>query len=136
MVLIQNFIKSWLGCEPGATLLVYVSFDSNPSLKVFQPSSMSLRRIVSGGDVRVVVQEVVHSGPTTFAQFDDANATFVDKSLAIEAFLRERGGLHLVLRPRRCGKSYTLSMIRLSFFLIKYRHLLMQSPSGTSWSDL
>ena len=60
------------------------------------------------------------SGPSSFAQFDDANATFVDKSLAIEAFLRNPGGHHLILRLRRCGKSYTLSMIRLSSFLIKY----------------
>ena len=97
---------------------------------------MSPRRVVSGGDVRVVVQEAVYSGPSSFTQFADENATFVDKSLAIEAFLRDRGGHHLVLRPRRCGKSYTLSMIRLSFFLIKYLHLLMQSPSGSSCSDL
>ena len=81
---------------------------------------MSPRRVVSGGDVRVVVQEGIYSGPSSFTQFDDANATFVDKSLAIEAFLRNRGSHHLILRPRRCGKSYTLSMIRLSFFLIKY----------------
>ena len=81
---------------------------------------MSLRRVVSGGDVRVVVQEAISSGPSSFAQFADANATFVDKSLAIEAFLRGRGGHHLILRPRRCGKSYTLSMIRLSSFPIKY----------------
>jgi hypothetical protein len=81
---------------------------------------MSPRRVVSGGDVRVVVQEAISSGPSSFAQFADANATFVDKSLAIEAFLRGRGGHHLILRPRRCGKSYTLSMIRLSSFPIKY----------------
>ncbi|KAM6493857.1 putative AAA-ATPase domain containing protein [Amanita muscaria] len=62
---------------------------------------MSRRRVVSGGDVRVVVQEGVYSGPSSFAQFDRQNATFVDKSLAIEAFLRDRGGHHLVLRPRQ-----------------------------------
>lgn len=55
--------------------------------------------------IRVVVQEAVYSGPSSFAQFDDEITTFVDKSLAIEAFLRDRGGHHLVLRPRRCGKS-------------------------------
>ena len=81
---------------------------------------MSHRRVVSRGDVRVVVQEAISSGPSSFAHFDDANATFVDKSLAIEAFLRDRGGHHLILRPRHCGKSYTLSMIRLSSFLTKY----------------
>jgi hypothetical protein len=81
---------------------------------------MSPRRVVSGGDVRIVVQTGIYSGPASFADFDDAKATFVDKSLAIEAFLRDRGGHHLILRPRRCGKSYTLSMIRLSLFLINY----------------
>ena len=58
---------------------------------------MSGRRIVSEGDARVVVQEGVYSGPSSFTDFDDENATFVDKSLAIEAFLRDRGGHHLVL---------------------------------------
>ena len=79
-------------------------------------SSMSPRRVVGGGDVRVVVQEAISSGPSSFPQFADANATFVDKSLTIEAFLRGPGAHHLILRPRRCGKSYTLSMIRLSSF--------------------
>ena len=46
---------------------------------------MSPHRVVSG-DVRVVVQEVIYSGPSSFTHFDDANATFVDKTLAIEAF--------------------------------------------------
>ena len=81
---------------------------------------MSPRRVVSGGDVRVVVQNAICSGPSSFNQFDDANATFVDKTLAIEAFLRNRGSHHLILPPRRCGKSYTLSMIRFISFLIKY----------------
>ncbi|KAF8809619.1 DUF1703-domain-containing protein [Phlegmacium glaucopus] len=74
---------------------------------------MSSRRVVSGGDVRIVVQKNFSSGPSSFVHFRDANASFVDKSLAIEAFLREAGNHHLILRPRRCGKSYTLSMIRL-----------------------
>ena len=81
---------------------------------------MSRRRVVSGGDVRVVVQEGVYSGPSSLLNLTIKMPRFVDKSLAIEAFLRDRGGHHLVLRPRRCGKSYTLSMIRLSSFLIKY----------------
>lgn len=38
-----------------------------------------------------MVQEAVYSGPSSFAQFDDEITTFVDKSLAIEAFLRDRG---------------------------------------------
>jgi hypothetical protein len=73
---------------------------------------MISRRVVSEGDGRVVVQQEISSGPSSFVHFDDANVTFVDKSLAIEAFLRNTGSHHLVLRPRRCGKSYTLSMIR------------------------
>ncbi|KAF8909711.1 hypothetical protein CPB84DRAFT_1438611 [Gymnopilus junonius] len=85
---------------------------------------MSRRRVVSEGDVRVVVQDGVYSGPSSFAQFDRQNATYVDKSLAIKAFLRDRGGHHLILRPRRCGKSYTLSMIR--EFL---QHPLKRGPS-------
>jgi hypothetical protein len=82
--------------------------------------STSPRRVVSAGGVRVVVQRAICSDSSSFTQIDDANATFVDKSLVIEAFLRHggRGGSHLVLRPRRCGKSYTLSMIRLSFFFL------------------
>jgi len=83
---------------------------------------MSSRHVVNGGDARLVVQKKISSGPSSFVQFGDVNASFVDKSLAIEAFLREPGSHHLVLRPRRCGKSYTLSMIRLSSFLIKYFH--------------
>jgi hypothetical protein len=78
---------------------------------------MSPRRVVSEGNVRVVVQEQISSGPSEFAHFIDA--TFVDKTLAIEAFLRDGESHHLVLRPRRCGKSYTLSMIQLSIFLVK-----------------
>ena len=75
------------------------------SYKNFLSLQLSPRRVVSGGDVRVVVQEAISSGPSSFTHFDDANVTFVDKSLAIEAFLRGRGGHHLILRPRRCGKS-------------------------------
>jgi Predicted AAA-ATPase len=71
---------------------------------------MSPCHVVSAGDVRVVVQEGISSGPSSFVQFHD-EISFVDKSLAIEAFLRNRGSHHLILRPRRCGKSYTLSMI-------------------------
>jgi hypothetical protein len=74
------------------------------------------RRVVSSGDGRIVVQQGITSGPSLFSHFFDANASFVDKSLAIEAFLRDPGSHHLILRPRRCGKSFTLSMIRLSSF--------------------
>jgi hypothetical protein len=93
---------------------------------------MSQRRVVSGGDARVVVQEAICSGPSTFVQFENEKATFVDKTLAIEAFLRDFGSHHLILRPRRCGKSYTLSMIRLSSFLIiNILYLLTKSCSGS-----
>jgi hypothetical protein len=81
---------------------------------------MSLHCVVSGGDVHIVVQEVISSGPSSFAQFDDANATCVDKSLAIEAFLCDHRGHHLILCLRCCRKSYTLLMIRLNSFPIKY----------------
>jgi hypothetical protein len=99
---------------------------------------MSLRRVVSGGDVRVVFQDAISSDPSSFAQFDVVKATCVDKSLAIEAFLRDRGAHHLVLRPRRCGKSYTLSMIRLSFSdqISAFGMLMQRGPSGTFCSVL
>ena len=70
------------------------------------------RRASSGG--RVVLQKRFAYSPSSFSEFFTADATFVDKTLAIEAFLRYSLGHHLILRPRRCGKSYTLSMIRLS----------------------
>ena len=82
-----------------------------------QPS-MSPHSVVSG-DAHVVFQEAISSSPGTFSQFHDAKATFVDKTLAIEAFLRDIPTHHLILRPRHCGKSYTLSMIRFSSFLTK-----------------
>ena len=81
--------------------------------------STPMRRIVSDGNARIVVQQEIASGPSDFSEFTDAS--FIDKSLAIEAFLRTSRSHHLILRPRRCGKSYTLSMIRLGSFLIKYR---------------
>ncbi|KAF5383030.1 hypothetical protein D9615_004908 [Tricholomella constricta] len=49
---------------------------------------------------------------SSFVDFINFNATFVDKTLAIQAFLRDGPSDHLILRPRRCGKSFTLSMIR------------------------
>jgi hypothetical protein len=76
-----------------------------------------MRRVISEGNDRVVVQQKISSGTSNFANF--FNTTFVDKTLAIEAFLRDGESHHLVLRPRRCGKSYTLSMIQLSPFLVK-----------------
>ena len=82
-----------------------------------------------------MVQEGFFSGPSSFDQFHSQRATFVVKSLAIEALLHDDGGHHLVLHPRRCGKSYTLSMIQWGFFLNKYLHLLMQSTSGISCND-
>ncbi|KAM6503872.1 AAA-ATPase-like domain containing protein [Amanita muscaria] len=73
---------------------------------------MSRRRVVSEEDGHIVVQEAISSAPSSFVQFFDAGASFVDKTLAIEAFLRDPGSHHLILRPRHCGKSYTLSMIQ------------------------
>jgi hypothetical protein len=54
---------------------------------------------------RVVFQKQFSSVPSSFSQFFSADATFVDKTLAIEAFLRNPASHH-ILRPRRCGKSY------------------------------
>lgn len=73
-------------------------------------------RVLTGDDNRfaVIKQKYLHSRPSLFNDFfSPSPATFVDKTLAIEAFLRDDLSHHLVLRPRRCGKTYTLSMIRL-----------------------
>ena len=75
-------------------------------------------RVVSGGDGHVMFQKQFAYGPSSFSGFFLGNDTFVDKTLAIAAFLRNPGSHHLILRPRRCGKSYTLSMIRLGRTLI------------------
>lgn len=76
----------------------------------------SHRRTLSGDHdrVRVLARHSIQSTPSLFQQFFSPvfDATFVDKTLAIEAFLRYGPSNHLVLRPRRCGKTYTLSMIR------------------------
>ena len=63
------------------------------------PSSMSLRRVVREGDARVVVQHAVRSASSSFSQFEDAKPTFVDKTLAIEAFIRRSGGHRLIFVP-------------------------------------
>jgi hypothetical protein len=77
---------------------------------------ISHRRVLSGDDgrVRVLVRRSISSSPSLFQDFFDAgyDATFVDKTLAIEAFLRYGLQRHLILRPRRCGKTYTLSMMK------------------------
>lgn len=81
----------------------------------------SLRRVVSAdnGQARVVVNlEGIQSTPSLFRDFHDV--TFVDKTLLIEAFLRHGMACHLILRPRGCGKTMTLSMIRSDYFLIRY----------------
>jgi len=79
-------------------------------------ASNSHRRVLNGDDghVRVIVRSSISSTPTLFQDFFDSefDATFVDKTLAIEAFLRYGLDHHLILRPRRCGKTYTLSMMR------------------------
>ena len=74
----------------------------------------SHRRVLSDGRFRVVVGGWMRSKPSFFREFlkPKFDATFVDKTLAIEAFLRNGLQNHLVLRPRRCGKTYTLSMMK------------------------
>ena len=78
-----------------------------------QPSSMSSRP-VAADDARVVLHKKISSAHSSesFSQSHEAEVTFVDQTLVIEAFLRDCGGHHLVLRPRGCGKSFTLSMIQ------------------------
>ena len=78
-----------------------------------QPSSMSSRR-VAADDARVVLHKKISSAHSSesFSRSHEAEVTFVDQTLVIEAFLRDCGGHHLVLRPRGCGKSFTLSMIQ------------------------
>lgn len=90
-------------------------------------SPRSVQSVVSKGDARVVFQGAISSSPGTFSQIQDANATFVDKTLVIKAFLSDGPTRHLILRPRRCGKSYTLSMIRFGCCSDqKFLYLLMQ----------
>jgi hypothetical protein len=73
-------------------------------------------RVLSGDDdrVRVVAGSSISSTASLFQDFFDPefDATVVDKTLAIEAFLRNGLDHHLILRPRRSGKTYTLSMMR------------------------
>jgi len=59
-----------------------------------------------------VFDDAISSGSKSFSQYNIHKLTFVDKTLVIEAFLRGNGDHHLILRPRRCGKSFTLSMIQ------------------------
>ena len=75
---------------------------------------MSSCRVVARDDARVVLHKKISSAHSSesFSQFLEAEVTFVDQTLVIEAFLRDCGGHHLVLRPRGCGKSFTLSMIQ------------------------
>jgi hypothetical protein len=72
------------------------------------------RRVLSGSDnhIAVIVQKSIRSSASSFRDFFAPATTFVDKTLVIEAFLRNGPSHHLVLRPRRCGKSFTLSMLR------------------------
>jgi hypothetical protein len=76
----------------------------------------SHRRVLSGEDgrVRIIFRGSISSGPSLFQEFlnPGCETTFVDKTLVIEAFLRHGLKRHLVLRPRRCGKTYTLSMMK------------------------
>ena len=79
---------------------------------------MSSRRVVSKDGAHVVFQDAMSSGTNSFSQYHEEKLTFVDKTLVIEAFLRGNGDHHLILRPSRCGKSFTLSIIQLSYFCV------------------
>jgi hypothetical protein len=100
----------------------------------------SRRRVLSGdnGRARVVVGDAISSTPSLFQDFFNPvhNATFVDKTLAIEAFLRDGLDHHLVLRPRRSGKSYTLSMIRSNRLYFQTLQQLTAVASGAFLSVL
>ena len=87
-----------------------------------QPSSMSSRRVVSKDGAHVVFQDTISAGTNSFSQYHEEKITFVDKTLVIEAFLRKPGAHHLIIRPRRCGKSFTLSIIQLSSFVCVVRY--------------
>src|SRR6266487_3152898 len=77
----------------------------------------SHRPVLSGENGAMVIpQRSISSTPSSFQDF--FRPYFDDKTLAIEAFLRNGLSHHLVLRPRRCGKSFTLSMIRLNYLLL------------------
>ena len=84
------------------------------SMSTTEPPESSTTNFMSGREVRIVSKNKFSSGPWSFSEFINDNVRFVDKTLVIEAFLRESRSHHVILRPRRCGKSYTLSMIRLS----------------------
>lgn len=124
------------------------SADSTPSQPTisYHPSvssqrstnSISRHCVVSGGsgqEFRIVVKNRLFSSASTFHQFGDISATFVDKALAIEAFLCDVPTHHLILCLRCCGKSYTLSMIQSVEFFNYFCILLMWSCLGSFCRD-
>ncbi|EPZ32219.1 DUF1703-domain-containing protein [Rozella allomycis CSF55] len=56
-------------------------------------------------------------GPSSFEEFRQTNAVFVDKTHFIEEFIQSASEVDIILRPRRFGKSLNLSMLN-SFFSI------------------
>src|SRR5262245_52529942 len=80
----------------------------------------------------VVVQDAIASHPSLFTEFfGSTSTTFVDKSLVLKAFLSDARSHHLILRLRRAGKSFTLSMVRYVNFLHQTSLELMTIASGT-----
>ncbi|KAJ7228449.1 hypothetical protein GGX14DRAFT_612897 [Mycena pura] len=55
---------------------------------------------------------------TDFRNLRAPDVIYIDKSKYIETFLRYRGALHLIKRPRRCGKTTLLSMFK-DFFALE-----------------
>jgi predicted AAA+ superfamily ATPase len=55
--------------------------------------------------------DVLSPSSSSFIQLAERNH-FVDKSLALEEFFRSESPVHLLLRPRRCGKTTLLDMFR------------------------
>jgi len=54
---------------------------------------------------------VLISSTSSFRELAE-NHTIVDKSSAISDFLRDKSSVHLLLRPRRSGKTTLLRMFR------------------------
>jgi hypothetical protein len=81
-------------------------------------STISHCRVLSQTDEcsAIMVGDFLSPSACSFDGLLDPRSTFVDKTLVIEAFLRDAPSHHLILRPRRCGKSFALSMIALRHF--------------------
>ncbi|THH08024.1 hypothetical protein EW145_g2969 [Phellinidium pouzarii] len=92
-------------------------------------------------DFFVSLKDNISSALSNYQQRLESN-TCVDKTNVIEAFLEESFPIHLLLRPRRCGKTTLLTMFQ-SFFEMgcpedvqKRRTLFVDTPSLISKSAI